>query len=120
MDSVLCPVSAYREMCHLIPAPSSSPAFCLPCDKRFRSLSYYQFQKCFKKLIVKTGRDATRYSSHSFWRGGANWAFKSNVPSDLIQKHGDWKSDAYKKYLEFDFEQRGLVAKCMNQKVIGM
>lgn len=36
------------------------------------------------------------FSSHSFRRGGATHAFRSKVPADLIQLHGDRKLDGYK------------------------
>jgi hypothetical protein len=32
--------------------------------------------------------------------GGATWAFSAEVPTELIQLYGDWKSNAYKKYLK--------------------
>ena len=35
------------------------------------------------------------------WGGGASWAFAAEVPIKLIQLYGNWRSDAYKKYLKF-------------------
>jgi hypothetical protein len=40
-------------------------------------------------LIKEIGEDPKQYSSHSFRRGGATWAFSSNIPSELIQLYGD-------------------------------
>jgi hypothetical protein len=34
---------------------------------------------------------------------------QGGVPSELIQSHGDWKSDTYKKYLVPSFQHRQLV-----------
>ena len=39
-------------------------------------------------------------------RGGASWAFSSEIPVELIQLYGDWKGDAYKNYLRFNFEDK--------------
>ena len=36
--------------------------------------------------------------------GGASWAFAAQVPTKLIQLYGNWRSDAYKKYLKFNLE----------------
>jgi hypothetical protein len=47
------------------------------------------------------GKHSDDYSTHSFRRGGgATWAFSAEVPTELIQLYGDWKSNAYKKYLK--------------------
>jgi hypothetical protein len=35
-----------------------------------------------------------------------SWAFSSEIPSEVIQLYGDWKSDAYKNYLRFNFEDK--------------
>ena len=66
---------------------------------------------------MNSGRDPSRYSSHSFRRGGATWAFGCEVSPELIQIHGDWKSEAYKRYLDFDFEDWGRVVKLMLDKI---
>ncbi|CAC5365689.1 unnamed protein product [Mytilus coruscus] len=99
--SVLCPVSAYNRMCSKIPTSNDSPAFVMSKNSKLVPVTYAQFQNKQKSVIQKTGRDPNSYSSHSFRRGGATFAFSSHVPSDLIQLHGDWASDAYKIYLEF-------------------
>ena len=39
------------------------------------------------------------YSSHSFRRGGAFFAYQSGVPLQLIKLLGDWKSDSVLLYL---------------------
>jgi hypothetical protein len=39
------------------------------------------------------------FSSHSFRRGGATLAAQTGISSSLIQLMGDWKSDAYNKYI---------------------
>ena len=56
-------------------------------------------------------------SGHSFRRGGATWAFSANVPSELIKEHGDWLSEAYLRYLNFNLEERLVVTLKMGQAV---
>ncbi|CAC5391973.1 unnamed protein product [Mytilus coruscus] len=111
--SVLCPVSAYNRMCSKIPASNDSPAFVMSKKSRLVPVTYAQFQNKLKSVIQKTGRDPNSYSSHSFRRGGATFAFSSHVPSDLIQLHGDWASDAYKIYLEFSMKDKISVVRNM-------
>ena len=55
--------------------------------------------------------DISKYSHQSFRRGGASFAFASNVPELFIQAMGDWLSDSYKRYIEMDENIRLTVAK---------
>lgn len=115
--SVLCPVKAYKMMINTIHAEAHDPAFCRRVNGKLLPITYTQFQSGFKNLISKIGRNPAFYSSHSFRRGGATFAFDSSVPTELIQLHGDWRSDAYKKYLEFSVEQKLLVSQKMTAKI---
>ena len=113
-ESCLCPVSAYRNMIALIPAKDTEPAFCFKdANASLIPITYPKFQSYLRKLISKTGRNGSAFSSHSLRRSGCTFAFKSGVPSELIQSHGDWLSDAYKEYLCYDFQQKLSVCKQM-------
>jgi hypothetical protein len=46
------------------------------------------------------------FSSHNFKRGGATLLANADIPSNMIQLMGDWKSDAYKKYIVTQFGRR--------------
>jgi hypothetical protein len=111
--SVLCPVNAYIRMCNVIPAPDDSPALVLRKHSRLVPVTYPQFLSKLRYIINKTGRVSELYSSHSFRRGGATFDFRSHIPSELIQLHGDWASDAYKVYLEFSLADNISVARDM-------
>jgi hypothetical protein len=111
--SVLCPVNEYTRMCRVIPAPDDSPAFVLRKHYRLVHVTYPQCLSKLRYIINKTGRVSELYSSHSFRRSGATFAFRSHIPSKLIQSHGDWASDAYKVYLEFSFADNISVARDM-------
>ena len=101
-------------MIALIPAKDTEPAFCFKdANARLIPITYPKFQSYLRKLISRTGRNGSAFSSHSLCRSGCNFAFKSGVPSELIQSHGDWLSDAYKEYLCFDFQQKLSVCKQM-------
>ena len=113
----LCPVSAFHSMCRLSPASDRDPAFGVHKGKKFFPLTYSQFQSYLGIVVNAVKLNASGFSTHSFRRGGATWAFKAQVPSDLIQIHGDWASDAYKVYLECDLEQRAKVAEMMGNNI---
>ena len=113
--SVLCPVTAYKNMCSKVKVSREEPLFMLS-DKR--CVFYRDLQKKLKDVIQKIGLDPNRFSSHGFRRGAANFAFRSNVPADLIQLQGDWKSDAYKKYLSLSIQDKMTVARKMKHEIL--
>jgi len=43
--------------------------------------------------------------------------FESNVTTELIQFHRYWRSDAYKKYLEFSLEKKLMVSRKMRDEI---
>jgi hypothetical protein len=57
----------------------NSPAFCL---FKYYRLLIFNFKKVLKSLIKSIGKDPDEYSSRSFRRGGASWAFSAEVPSE--------------------------------------
>lgn len=113
--SILCPVTAYVSMCKKVNAKSDDPLFSLP-NKKY--ITYSKFQLKLREIVSNLHLDPQLFSSHSFRRGGATFAFQSGVPADLIQLHGDWRSDAYKKYLAFTIDDKILVSEKMRQHIL--
>jgi hypothetical protein len=87
-------------MCQLIPGRPSDPVFFVPQGKHKIPVSYPHWQKWLKYLIEASGRDPSRFATHSFRRGGASFAFQAGVPTEVIKLLGDWKSDAFFRYLQ--------------------
>jgi hypothetical protein len=56
------------------------------------------------RSTIRNGKYPKQFSTHSFRGGGASLAFSSEIASELIQLYGEWKSDADKKYLRFNFK----------------
>ena len=79
---------------------------------------YRQFQSVLKQMIRDIGKNPDVYSTHSFRRGCASWTFAAEVPSELIQFYGDWKSDAYKIYLKFSLDDKISVATKMTSHIL--
>jgi len=111
--SVLCPVSAILQYFTLVPAPNSAPFFCTPSRGSLRPLTQDFFSKAIKSLISSIGLSPSDFSPHSFRRGGTTFAFQAGVPERLIQRHGDWRSDACRRYLSLPLSQRTVVADLM-------
>lgn len=97
--SFLCPVAAYEEMVKVVKGKPNEFLFMLPNG---RPVTYYLFQKRFRSILDDIGLDSTLYSSHSFRRGFATFAFKNNVSADEVQILGDWHSDVYKRYISLN------------------
>ncbi|CAG2211241.1 unnamed protein product [Mytilus edulis] len=97
----LCPSQALLLNFKMVPAVQTpSPAFLYQNGEDTIPLTYAVFLARLKTVLSIIGFDASLYSGHSFRRGGATFAFQCGVPGELIQSQGDWKSDAYKGYLD--------------------
>ena len=90
---------------------ASCPAFLYMEGGNVVPLTHFSFLTKLKDSLKKIGIDPTQYSGHSFRRGGASFAFQCEVPGELIQAQGDWKSDTYKRYLDPSFSYRQQVMK---------
>jgi hypothetical protein len=108
---VLDPHSALIRAFNLCPsAGETDPAFAVPCCKGGKGvpLTHDMFVRTLKYCLQQIGVDHTRYSGHSFRRGGATFAFRLGVDPLLIKRMGDWLSDAYMRYIEHNTPE-GLV-----------
>ena len=97
---LLCPVSWYKTLVNTIPAPGDLPALIIPEKGELKPYTYSRFQKRLKSSLSTIGKDSKIFSSHSMRTGGATSAFNAEVPSDMIQKQGDWVSEAYLRYIK--------------------
>lgn len=116
-SSPLCPLNAFKLMKIMTPASQDSSAFVLKQQDTLIPIVYTQFHVLFRQLLQRAGYDGSTFSSHSFRRGGATWAFKNNVPEHLIKLQGDWKSDAFRRYLEVDVSDREKVFSAMSKSI---
>ena len=116
--SPLCPVKAYNNMVQLVPADPQLPAFLLPKKQHVKPVTYKQFTTVLKHLISRLGLDAQSYSSHSFRRGGATFAFKAGARGELVKVQGDWLSDAYLRYLDFSMEAKAELGLAVRDRIL--
>ena len=115
--SILCPVLAYFNMISKVPAPSHSPVFVIPSLAGAHPVYYRWFHLVLRKGISLIGLEPSSFSSHSFRRGGASYAFSRGVRGELIQRQGDWRSDAYKTYLDTSYSHRMSVSHIMSKSL---
>ena len=117
MQSALCPVTAFAQMCRLLPLPQEAPAFCHFVNKKLVPMTYTRLQSRLKELIQVIDLNPLNYSSHSLRRGGATWAFECGASADLVQMQGDWVSDSYKRYLHVSLPKRSQTSRLMASQI---
>ena len=117
-NSPLYPQRAFVNMLKLVPAQDSDPAFGLNVGRRYHPISYEILQKFIKSSVARLGLDPGLFSSHSLRRAGASWAFKAQVPGELIKIQGDLASETYLHYLEFSLSERCQVAQRMTMEIM--
>lgn len=103
----ICPLFWLKFMVRLVPATSVQPAFCL--HNRYGNLVPLTYQTLTDQLrawIFQTGRDPSHYSLHGLRRGGASFAFESNLAAESIMLLGDWASESFRRYLDHNLESR--------------
>lgn len=83
-------------------------------------LSYALFISQLHKSLAQAGINPPDYSGHSFRRGGASLAFDCNLPPDYIKLLGDWRSNAYQRYLEPSTPAKLKLSSILAQKAICM
>ena len=50
--------------------------------------------------------DELKFSLHSLCRGGATFAYESNLEGEMIKLLGGWASDCYKRYIDVSIDKR--------------
>ena len=110
----ICPI-AFLNLRKLKIKNSNGALF---CTKDGKIITYYKFQKKLRNCLQDIGLDPKLFSSHSFRRGFATLAFQNKVPPEHIQLLGDWKSDAYKLYLELGWQDKMDILKTMFNEVV--
>ena len=80
-------------------------------------MSSLDINRVFKASVTAAGLDPKSYSLHSLRRGGATLAFQCGVSSLLIQRHGDWTSDAYLDYITLPLTERFSLSRALASKI---
>lgn len=117
-SSALCPSQALMLLFKLSPSHDSDiPAFMFSTPTGLKLLNYEGFLSRLHECLREIGIDPKKYSGHSFRRGGASFALECGLPPDLIQTQGDWRSDAYKSYIDPSLEYRQQVCQSLGKAI---
>lgn len=120
-NSPLCPSSSLYKALKLVPsAPISTTPFLYTESSKVQVLTYSRFLALLKCCLSNLHIDSSKYSGHSFRRGGATFALESGVPPDLIKTQGDWKSSAYQLYLDPSVQSRVKVSHLMSRSILDL
>jgi hypothetical protein len=95
----LCPVRALIAHLGSSCLPQDRPLFNFVENTKEVHFTHAIFVKKLKALLKVTGHPSSDISTHSFRRGGATLAYSVGLSTTEIKLRGDWRSNAYERYL---------------------
>ena len=105
-NKAICPVFWMHFMVNAIPVKPEQPSLALKAGHNILALSANQLIHRLRKWLILIGMDPTIYSLHSLSRGGATFAYQSDIEAEMIKLMGNWASDAYKRYIDVSMDRR--------------
>jgi hypothetical protein len=97
-----CPITALRCLFAVIPVPSSQLLFSFSSSEWIIYSNLWVF---IRALASKNGLDPSLYGCHIARSRGATFASESGAPDFHVKLQGQWKSDAYLRYLRVSLDQ---------------
>ncbi len=116
--NILCPVLAMREL--LLAAPnitSSAALFSYQTSTSHTFLTPSNFTKILRTVLTMCGYPASKYSPHSFRRGGASFAWSCGNSLSAIKAQGDWRSSSVEQYLPSSMALRHQLSKTLAKAI---
>ena len=112
--SVLCPTTAFQDMCSAVPSISTNTPLLIhghpPVVVTTRLLA-----KQFKQLILRLRLNPATHTLHSLRKGGATLALSVGITVDQIKAHGTWSSSSVWTYLKPNQIQLSSITHAMAQ-----
>ena len=84
----------------------SDPVFVVPSRGNWVPLNRNLADPVYKAALAAAGVTPSEYGWSSFRRGGATMGFLATGDVESLREHGDWKSNAYIKYLSLPASRR--------------
>jgi hypothetical protein len=112
-DKRLCPVRALLVHLGVSPLTSSRPLFNFIENGHEKFFSHAMFVRRLRSGLIGSCFDSSEMSCHSFRRGGATLAFECGLSPIQIKLRGDWRSNAFEKYLSVSIESEVASAKSL-------
>ena len=113
-DPALDPVRHVKALFSRVKLGEDAPAFSYGPS---RCVTYDNFTKRLKSLLVRAGYPAHSFSGHSFRRGGATFLHACGGTALMVQAAGDWSSSCFTRYLFLSTEQRWNAQLLMSQGI---
>lgn len=114
----LCPIRAVLSHFGASPLSTDRPLFNFSLAGSEVFFSHSMFVKHLKLCLTKARIDHKNFSTHSFRRGGASYAFEIGLPPLLIKQRGDWSSSAYERYVFLSDNTIATTAKALSAGLV--
>jgi hypothetical protein len=101
----MCPVRTLMLLLLSSRLPSSARLFSFMVSDHVFELTHSVFVKKLRNCLSACGYDPTVYSGHSFRRGGCTLSFEAGLGVMDIKMRGDWRSNAFERYLHIPSEK---------------
>ena len=95
-NKAICPVFWTHKMIQDNPGEPQDPLFLIKVSDVALCLSSNQLIYRIWKWLKLLGEDDMEYTLHSLRRGGAMFAYQSDMEAEMIKMLGGWASDCYK------------------------
>ena len=95
-----------RKMLKNIPADPAEPFFLVREGEHRYPLTSSQIRRLMKQWCIGSALDPRSYTLQGMRRGGLNWAHQAKLSGESLKYLGDWTTQCYHRYLEFDFKSR--------------
>lgn len=105
-DNEIDAVRWFNTMINTIPAPPEAPAFAVPTKNGLAPLTYAQLARLLKKWTQACNLNPDAFTCHCLRRGGASWLDEQGVPESVIAVLGDWRTNAFKLYIDSALKSR--------------
>ena len=102
----ICPVFWVHKLILDNPGLPEEPLFLIRVPGQVLSLSANQLLYRMRKWLKLIGEDELTFTLHSLRRGGATFAYQSDLQAEMIKLLGDWASDCFKRYIDVSMEKR--------------
>ena len=93
-------------MIHQNPGEPLDPLFLISTPQQKLCLSANQLIYRLRKWLKLIGEDDQAYTLHSLHRGGATFAYQSDLEGEMIKLLGGWASDCFKRYIDISMDKR--------------
>ena len=95
----------------------SDPVFVSCQSGTWSPLSRRSADPVFKAALATLGVNPTSFGWSSFRRGGATTGFIATQDVESLREHGDWKSNAYTRYLALPASQRTHIVQALQSSL---